>query len=108
MNRIDEVITFNRLGKDEIIKIVDIQIGHLLARLAEQNITLSISEEAKIHLGELGYDPLFGARPLKRTIQNSLQNPLARKILAGEIKESALVKVDLAGGALSIKSGPTV
>jgi ATP-dependent Clp protease ATP-binding subunit ClpB len=105
LNRIDEVITFNRLGKEEIIRIVDIQIGHLLTRLAEQNITLNITKAAKIHLGELGYDPLFGARPLKRTIQNFLQNPLAQKILAGEIKEGAVVKVDLTGEELSITTG---
>ena len=104
LNRIDEVITFNRLGKAEIIKIVDIQLMRLLARLGEQNITLSVSEKAKRHLGEQGYDPLFGARPLKRTLQNELQNPLASKILAGEIQEGARVRVDLEGNTLRFRT----
>ena len=103
LNRLDEVITFQRLGKAEILKIVDIQLGLLARRLAEQNIKLAVSAKAKAHLAEVGYDPLYGARPLKRTIQNLVQNPLARQVLAGEIKEGATVSVDLGKEGLTFK-----
>ena len=103
LNRVDEVITFQRLGKAEILKIVDIQLGLLARRLAEQNIKLAVSAKAKAHLAEVGYDPLYGARPLKRTIQNLVQNPLARQVLAGEIKEGATVSVDLGKEGLTFK-----
>ncbi|MBA7619539.1 Chaperone protein ClpB 1 [subsurface metagenome] len=102
LNRIDEVITFNRLGKEEIIKIVDIQLGHLTRRLSEQKIALKIGPEARACLGELGYDPLYGARPLKRTIQSHLQNPIARMIIDGHIKEGDTVKVKRGKEGLSI------
>jgi ATP-dependent Clp protease ATP-binding subunit ClpB len=103
LNRVDEVITFQRLGKAEILKIVDIQLGLLARRLAEQNIKLAVSAKAKAHLAEVGYDPLYGARPLKRTIQNLVQNPLARQVLAGEIKEGATLSVDLGKEGLTLK-----
>jgi ATP-dependent Clp protease ATP-binding subunit ClpB len=95
LNRIDETIYFNRLGKPEIQKIVDIQLAFLRERLAEKKITLEVSAKAKAHLAEAGYDPQFGARPLKRTIQNLLQNPLARQILSGEIADGDGVAVDV-------------
>jgi ATP-dependent Clp protease ATP-binding subunit ClpB len=104
LNRVDEVITFKRLGKPEILKIVDIQLGLLARRLGEQGITLSISARAKAYLAEAGFDPLYGARPLKRTIQNLVQNPLARKVLAGEIKEGGTAVVDIGAG----KEGLTI
>jgi ATP-dependent Clp protease ATP-binding subunit ClpB len=104
LNRVDEVITFKRLGKPEILKIVDIQLGLLARRLGEQGITLSISAKAKAYLAEAGFDPLYGARPLKRTIQNLVQNPLARKVLAGEIKEGGTAVVDIGAG----KEGLTI
>jgi ATP-dependent Clp protease ATP-binding subunit ClpB len=103
LNRIDETVFFNRLGKPEILKIVDIQLGLLARRLAEQNIKLAVSAKAKAHLAEVGYDPLYGARPLKRTIQNLVQNPLARQVLAGEIKEGAMVSVDLGKEGLVLR-----
>jgi ATP-dependent Clp protease ATP-binding subunit ClpB len=77
---------------------VDIQLGLLARRLKEQGVTLSISAKAKAYLAEAGYDPLYGARPLKRTIQNLVQNPLARKVLAGEIKDGGTATVDIAPG----------
>jgi ATP-dependent Clp protease ATP-binding subunit ClpB len=94
LNRIDETVIFNRLGKDEISKIVDIQLERLKARLAERKIDLKVNKAAKDLLAERGYDPLFGARPLKRTIQGDLENPLAKAIIAGKIKEGDVVTVD--------------
>jgi ATP-dependent Clp protease ATP-binding subunit ClpB len=103
LNRVDEVITFQRLGKAEILKIVDIQLGLLAKRLAEQGITLQVSAKAKAYLAEAGFDPLYGARPLKRTIQNLMQNPLAGKVLAGEIKEGGTAVVDLGKDGLVLR-----
>jgi ATP-dependent Clp protease ATP-binding subunit ClpB len=97
LNRIDETVIFNRLGKNEIVKIVDIQLAYLCARLMEQNITLKLSDGAKSLLAERGYDPVFGARPLKRAIQTDLENPLAKAIISGKIKEGDIIKVDCAG-----------
>ncbi|MQY77436.1 MAG: hypothetical protein GH155_07410, partial [Spirochaeta sp.] len=102
LNRIDEIITFNRLTREDIIRIVDIQLQQLEQRLAEQKIKIAISKEAREYLGEIGYDPLFGARPLKRTLQNLLQNPLAKKIIAGEIKEGDKVEVGRGKEGLTI------
>ncbi|MDR1862485.1 MAG: AAA family ATPase, partial [Treponema sp.] len=97
LNRIDETVIFNRLGKDEIGKIVDIQLERLKARLAERKVELRLTKAAKELLAERGYDPLFGARPLKRTIQGDLENPLAKAIIAGKIKEGDAVTVDKNG-----------
>jgi ATP-dependent Clp protease ATP-binding subunit ClpB len=99
LNRVDEIITFNRLGKEEILKIVDIQLKLLADRLQEQNVTLKVSNKAKAHVAEVGFDPLYGARPLKRTIQNLIQNPLAKSIIGGEIQAGATVVVDTAASA---------
>ncbi|WP_455383339.1 ATP-dependent chaperone ClpB [Salinispira pacifica] len=93
LNRLDEVITFHRLGKEQILKIVDIELGRVAKRLAERKISLAIKAEAKTKLADVGFDPAFGARPLKRTIQNMIQNPLAKKLLAGEIKEGETVTI---------------
>jgi len=94
LNRIDETVIFNRLGKEEINKIVDIQLVRLCARLAERKIELKLTKAAKEILAERGYDPLFGARPLKRAIQADLENPLAKAVIAGKIKEGDIVTAD--------------
>jgi ATP-dependent Clp protease ATP-binding subunit ClpB len=94
LNRIDETVIFNRLGKNEINKIVDIQLEYLSARLAERKITLKLTKAARDLIAERGYDPQFGARPLKRTIQSDLENPLAKAIIAGKIKEGDTVSAD--------------
>ena len=104
LNRVDEIITFKRLGKAEILKIVDIQLGFLAKRLQEQGIGLAVSAKAKAYLAEAGFDPLYGARPLKRTIQNLVQNPLASKVLAGEIQEGGKISVDLGKDGLIFKA----
>ncbi|MDR2305338.1 MAG: ATP-dependent chaperone ClpB [Treponema sp.] len=103
LNRIDETVIFNRLGKGEIGKIIDIQLTRLAARLAERKIELRLSKAAKELLAERGYDPLFGARPLKRTMQSDLENPLAKLIIAGKIKEGDTVTADVVSGELSFK-----
>jgi ATP-dependent Clp protease ATP-binding subunit ClpB len=91
LNRIDETVIFNRLGKNEIGKIVDIQLERLTQRLAERKINLNLTDGAKEFLAQRGYDPLFGARPLKRTIQAELENPLAKLVIAGKIREGNTV-----------------
>ncbi|MFZ2330242.1 MAG: AAA family ATPase, partial [Atribacterota bacterium] len=94
LNRVDEIITFNRLGKEQIIEIVDIQLNILRKRLQGMEIDLIVSNRVKEILAERGFDPQFGARPLKRTIQRQLQDPLALQILEGKIKEKEKVLVE--------------
>ncbi|MDR0289805.1 MAG: AAA family ATPase, partial [Treponema sp.] len=94
LNRIDETVIFNRLGKSEIGKIIDIQLSLLAKRLAARKITLKLTSAAKAVLAERGYDPQLGARPLKRTIQADLENPLAKFVIAGKLKEGDTVTVD--------------
>jgi ATP-dependent Clp protease ATP-binding subunit ClpB len=94
LNRIDETVIFNRLGKEEIGKIVDIQLKRLAERLLDRKIELRLTDAAKERLAERGYDPLFGARPLKRTIQADLENPLAKLVIAGKIKDGDTVTAD--------------
>lgn len=94
LNRIDEVVIFKPLDKDVIMKIVDIQINRLKSRLEDKKINLQITERAKEVLFEKGFDPVYGARPLKRAIQQLIENPLAFKILQGEFKEGETMVVD--------------
>lgn len=95
LNRVDEIIIFRALGMEQIKKIVDIQIEHLRKRLAEKKIDLDLTDEAKNLVAEKGYDPVYGARPLKRTIQKLIQDPLANEILKGTFKEGDHVVVDV-------------
>jgi ATP-dependent Clp protease ATP-binding subunit ClpB len=101
LNRIDEVIVFRALGLDEIKQVVDIQAAHLRKRLAEKRITLELADEAKALLAKEGFDPVFGARPLKRTLQRRVQDPLALKLLEGEIQPGDTVRVDARGTELT-------
>ncbi|QJA06811.1 ATP-dependent chaperone ClpB [Thermosulfurimonas marina] len=94
LNRIDEIIIFNRLGREELMRIVEIQIRYLRARLAEKHITLELTDRAREWLANVGYDPVYGARPLRRAIQRYVEDPLAMKILAGEFGEGDHVVVD--------------
>jgi ATP-dependent Clp protease ATP-binding subunit ClpB len=96
LNRIDEIVTFRSLSLEDIQRIVDIQLKDLQKRLADRKITIDLTAEAKKVLAERGYDPVFGARPLKRTIQRMVENPLALEILAGKFKEGDHIVVDLA------------
>ena len=93
LNRLDDLILFHRLKRDEMGKIVEIQLQHLQSLVAERKITLDIDETAKAWLAQKGYDPAYGARPLKRVIQREVQDPLADKILSGEIGDGANVRV---------------
>ncbi len=95
LNRIDETIIFNSLGPEEIKKIVGIQMGFLCKRLEGNKITMELTEKAEEFLANTGFDPVYGARPLKRAIQQHIQDPLAMKILEGAIKEGNHVKVDV-------------
>jgi ATP-dependent Clp protease ATP-binding subunit ClpB len=93
LNRVDEIILFHRLRRSEMGAIVDIQLGRLVKLLADRKITIDLDDEARAWLAEKGYDPAYGARPLKRVIQRQVQDPLAEKILLGEIPDGSTVKV---------------
>ncbi len=93
INRLDEIVLFHRLGKDLIRDITTIQLKQLMKRLEERHITLNLENEAYSWLAEAGYDPVYGARPLKRVIQKQLENPLASKILSGELNDGATITV---------------
>ncbi|MHB8928376.1 MAG: ATP-dependent chaperone ClpB [Bacillota bacterium] len=94
LNRIDEVVVFNTLGREQIKKIVDIQVGRLEKRLADKGIAIELTDKAREHLAEVGFDPVYGARPLKRTIQREVQDALALKLLEGQFAEGDRVTVD--------------
>jgi ATP-dependent Clp protease ATP-binding subunit ClpB len=94
LNRIDEIVTFRSLGPEQIEKIVEIQMKDLRRRLAERKITVELTDEARKTLAERGYDPVFGARPLKRAIQRMIENPLAVEVLGGKFREGDHVIVD--------------
>jgi len=96
LNRIDETIIFHNLTQEQIVEIVEIQFKRLRARLSEMNITLDLTETAKKFLAEKGYDPVYGARPLKRAIQKYIENPLSLEILQGKIHHDGRVKCDVA------------
>jgi ATP-dependent Clp protease ATP-binding subunit ClpB len=102
LNRLDEIILFRRLGRAQMGAIVEIQLKRLRALLAERKITLELDDSAKAWLAEAGYDPTYGARPLKRVIQRSLQNPLATMLLEGTIREGETVHVSTMGDGLAI------
>ncbi|MBL1241589.1 MAG: ATP-dependent chaperone ClpB, partial [OCS116 cluster bacterium] len=107
INRLDEILVFHRLEKDHMGAIVDIQLGRLANLLAERKIELSLSDEAKTYLADKGYDPAYGARPLKRAVQKYIQNPLSDLILGGEIFDGQTVRVDVADGELTF-GNPTL
>jgi ATP-dependent Clp protease ATP-binding subunit ClpB len=98
LNRIDETIIFNSLGKEEIKQIVDIQIGHLLKRLQERKISLNLTDGTRGFLADVGFDPVYGARPLKRAIQHYIEDELALKILSGDVADGDTVNVSVEEG----------
>ncbi len=104
LNRLDEIILFHRLGQAHMGPIVDIQVGRLQQLLDDRKIKLELSEAARAWLGRVGYDPVYGARPLKRAVQKYLQDPLADAILAGQIHDGQTVRVDEADGGLKLES----
>jgi ATP-dependent Clp protease ATP-binding subunit ClpB len=103
LNRVDDIIIFQSLDEDELARIVEIQIGRLEKRLAQQNLTLDVDAAAKKLLAKEGYDPQFGARPLKRAVQEQLLNPLSMKLLEGEFKPGDKIKVTADGDELKFQ-----
>jgi ATP-dependent Clp protease ATP-binding subunit ClpB len=101
LNRIDEIVVFEPLTQEQLAEIVELQLARLRARLAERGVQLELTEAAKEHLAEAGWDPTYGARPLKRAIQRLLENPLALRLLEGEFDEGDTVRVDVADGGLA-------
>ena len=101
INRVDDTVVFHPLAKEHLRKIAKIQLAYLSERLSDRNISLQINESALDYLGEAGFDPVYGARPLKRVIQQQLENPLAQQLLAGRFVEGDVVQVDAAGDGLS-------
>ncbi len=97
LNRVDETVIFNRLGPTQILQIVTIQLGHLQRRLAGRKLELTVSDRVREYLAREGYDPVYGARPLKRAIQRLVQDPLARRLLEGEFQEGDRIRVELQG-----------
>ena len=95
LNRIDEIVVFHPLSKEDLREIVDIQLKRVEALLRDRGFSLEVTPEAKTYLAEVGYDPDFGARPLKRAIQRELQDPLALEVLSGNLKIGDLVRVDV-------------
>jgi ATP-dependent Clp protease ATP-binding subunit ClpB len=107
LNRVDEIVVFTALSEEQLEKIVEIQLHRLRARLADRRIELELSDAARRHLVRVGYDPVYGARPLKRAVQRELETPLGRKILAGEIRDGqrVLVEYDENRGELTFTVG---
>jgi ATP-dependent Clp protease ATP-binding subunit ClpB len=106
LNRLDEVILFNRLGRAQMKDIVAIQLGRLRQLLADRRLTLELSDRALVWLGNAGYDPVYGARPLKRVLQRELQDPLAMLLLEGKLSEGERIHVDADDGGLLIEGVP--
>ena len=104
LNRVDEIVVFHSLSEEELKKILGVQLSRLRARLAERHIDLELTEAAATHLAREGYDPVYGARPLKRAIQKELETPIGRRLLAGEIKDGDKVVVDFKGGEFTFST----
>src|SRR5213079_1643504 len=100
LNRIDEVVEFKPLSKDQLAEIVELQLERLRTRLAERGIELELTDDAKQVLADAGWDPTYGARPLKRAIQRMVENPLALRLLEGEVADGDTIRVDAHDGEL--------
>jgi ATP-dependent Clp protease ATP-binding subunit ClpB len=109
LNRIDEIVFFHALGLGHMKQIIDIQIAGLMKRLAERKIAVELTDAAKGLVVTEGYDPMYGARPLKRTLQRRILDPLAMKVLEGEFREGDRIVVDAAAGELTFgKAKPAI
>jgi ATP-dependent Clp protease ATP-binding subunit ClpB len=106
LNRVDEIILFHRLRREDMGAIVDIQVKRLLKLLEDRKITLHLDAKARDWLANKGYDPAYGARPLKRVLQKELQDALAERILAGDIVDGASVEISADGPSLTIDGMP--
>lgn len=105
LNRVDEIIIFDRLSEDELTKIVDIQLTRVLRRLQQQGLKLILTDGAKHLLAKQGYDPVYGARPLKRVIQRLLLDPLSLAVLEGKFAPGDTIKAEARGEELEFKKG---
>jgi len=103
LNRVDESVIFHRLALPQIKQIVGIQLRSLERRLASRKLTLDVTDRAKEYLAREGFDPIYGARPLKRAIQRLVQDPLARRVLEGEFTEGDGIRVDVTGGEIALE-----
>jgi ATP-dependent Clp protease ATP-binding subunit ClpB len=111
LNRLDEVVLFDALGTEELAKIVEINLTRLNKRLAERRITVEATPAAKEWLALTGFDPVFGARPLRRLIQTTIEDQLAQQVLSGEVREGDIVTFDLdesSDGLIILQSQPAV
>jgi len=100
LNRVDETVLFKPLLMEQLKKIIDLQMAKLLGRLADRKIAISLTDAAKAFIAQAAYDPVYGARPLRRYLQQHIETPLARKLIGGEIAEGAAVVVDAGEGGL--------
>jgi ATP-dependent Clp protease ATP-binding subunit ClpB len=103
LNRVDEIVVFHPLTREHLREIVDYELRGLQRRLEERKVTVDVTDEAKAYLGREGYDPVFGARPLRRTIQREVENQLARRILSGEVRDGDTVRVDVGADGLDFE-----
>jgi ATP-dependent Clp protease ATP-binding subunit ClpB len=106
INRLDDIVRFNALTREQISEIVELQVQLVIARVAERGVHVTVSGDAKQLLGDIGYDPTYGARPLRRVIQKQLTDRLALALLAGEIREGENVAVDVRDGELALETAP--
>jgi ATP-dependent Clp protease ATP-binding subunit ClpB len=104
INRVDDVVVFHPLSQEHIRAIVDIQLGYLYERLAERDMTIILSDSAREKLAQAGFDPVYGARPLKRAIQQQIENPLAQEILQGKFQPGDTIEVGVAEDQLEFRS----
>jgi ATP-dependent Clp protease ATP-binding subunit ClpB len=106
LNRIDEIVVFEALSKEQLADIAELQLERLRARLADRRLSLELTDAAKEVLAEAGWDPTYGARPLKRALQRLVENPLAQRLLAGEFAEDDTIRVDAQDGELVFERAP--
>jgi ATP-dependent Clp protease ATP-binding subunit ClpB len=104
INRVDDVVVFHPLGREHIREIVDIQLGYLRKRLADRDMTIELSDAARDKLAAAGFDPVYGARPLRRAIQQQVENPLAQEILQGKFKPGDTVSIGVANDLLEFRN----
>jgi len=103
LNRLDDVVIFDSLTKEELGSIVDLQVERLMVRLEAKRLTLGVTPAARLWLAEHGYDPVYGARPLRRLMQREIDDKLANILLAGEVEDGSFVRVDVANDASGLE-----
>jgi ATP-dependent Clp protease ATP-binding subunit ClpB len=104
LNRVDEIIVFHRLGQEELVRIIDLQLERVEERLADRDIDLLVDEGARRYLAEKGFDPAYGARPLKRLIQREIENELALRLLDGTFRSGEKIEVGVSGDGLTFSN----